>query len=288
MTRLTTAAAAALSVAALAALAALPAAHAYPDNLDCSRSIAPGATIMGGKVLASSATKLRLVKDGVALECGAALAPGDTGLGFELSGGGEQGLFLIEAETSLESEIGANWQVQARGSGPWQVHWLAQSDRVLMKLVASCRFDSSRTECADGEGLQVKAQAKVWGDPSWTEPLRFNYTGPTPLDWRVSRSSAGLDIAWQHPDGSSELHSLQVPEYLKFRKLFVPLASKDIVSVNPLWGIADGNCFQTRAATPGQEYPGVFHHSFTVPGKCVKTSPMPPQKALFCLAKNSY
>ena len=96
--------------AALAALAALPA-HASPDRLDCSRSIAPGATIMGGQVMASSATKVRLVKDGGAIECGAALTPGDSGLGFVLSGPGEQGLFLIEAVASLEADVGANWGI---------------------------------------------------------------------------------------------------------------------------------------------------------------------------------
>ena len=66
-------------LAAVAALAARPLA-AYPDRVDCSRSITSG-NMMGQAISPNGApAQIQLAKGGITIPCGGALMAGDTGL----------------------------------------------------------------------------------------------------------------------------------------------------------------------------------------------------------------
>ena len=120
-------------LAAVAALAARPLA-AYPDRVDCSRSITSG-NMMGQAISPNGApAQIQLAKGGITIPCGGALMAGDTGLTLVKGSTGSQ--YLIEAEMSA-------------GSGSWGI------------ISGSCSMQRAANRCCTMHG-----RVRAIGEPS--------------------------------------------------------------------------------------------------------------------------
>ena len=95
------------------------------------------------------------------------------------------------------------WRVQGLGSKGWAIEWLAQESGSmqgrLLRIRTWCLGDVENDDCDSGRvfGYLVRLEWQPMFGGDYQDQVWFNYTGTMPIDWDVTLTKAGWQIAWE-------------------------------------------------------------------------------------------